>query len=230
MKKILFQPTIYSINRSFWLVGIVILATSITISLCGWSEKMQISSETPKKTRISDLINEPTEKNVDIYSESNEAIPVIFGKKGEYLFHNIIVEASIRHQVDPLLIKAIIMAESSYNPNAISKVGARGLMQLMPRTAEELGVEDCFDPTENIDGGVRYLKKLLVRFNWDIELALAAYNAGSRRVRECQGIPQIEATQDYIKKVCHYYQKYKDKHSLEDKGVDTCMKVPSHMI
>jgi soluble lytic murein transglycosylase-like protein len=107
------------------------------------------------------------------------------------------------------MIKAIIMAESSFNPKAVSHKGAKGLMQLMPGTAEYLGVKDCFDPAHNIDGGVRYFKTLLDRFHYDIKLALAAYNAGSRNVRKYGGVPPFRATQSYIDKVLKYYADFK---------------------
>ena len=100
------------------------------------------------------------------------------------------------------------MAESSNNPRAVSHRGAQGLMQLMPTTARSLGVVDAFDPALNIDGGVRYLKQLIDRFEGDIELALAAYNAGSRYVRRYGGVPPFRATKTYIKKVLRYQQKY----------------------
>jgi soluble lytic murein transglycosylase-like protein len=101
------------------------------------------------------------------------------------------------------------MAESGYNPKAISKKGAKGLMQLMPKTAEALGVEDSFNPAHNVDAGVEYFKKLLNRFDGDVTLALAAYNAGSRKVIEYKGVPPFKATEYYIKKVLKYYQVYR---------------------
>ena len=107
------------------------------------------------------------------------------------------------------------MAESSYNLMAISQKGAEGLMQLMPNTARELGVTDSFNPTQNIHAGVRYFKKLLKRFKGDVKLALAAYNAGSRKVREYNGIPPFKATQYYINKVL-YYQRYYQKQPAGD--------------
>ena len=119
------------------------------------------------------------------------------------------LEAADRHQVDPALVKAIIMAESSYNPRAVSKKGAKGLMQLMPTTARALGVVDIFDPEHNINAGVRYFKRLMNRFDGDTRLALAAYNAGSRKVRQYQGVPPFRATKHYIKKVFMYYKHYK---------------------
>lgn len=132
-------------------------------------------------------------------------------KKEERLFHLIILQAANRYQVDPALVNAIIMAESGYNPTAISKRGARGLMQLMPGTAEALGVKDSFNPEQNINGGVRYFKQLVNQFNGDIRLALAAYNAGSSNVKLYKGIPPFKATQFYIKKVFKYYHIYKSQ-------------------
>jgi soluble lytic murein transglycosylase-like protein len=139
-----------------------------------------------------------------------EKSPASFDEKEpEQRFHPIILKAAHRFQVDPALVKAIIMAESGYDPMAISKDGAKGLMQLMPATAEELGVEDIFNPKHNIHAGVGYFKKLLNRFDGDIKLALAAYNAGTGKVRQYQGIPPFKATRYYIKKVFEYYQIYK---------------------
>jgi len=136
-------------------------------------------------------------------------LPLAQGLEPERLYHSIIIEAANRYQVDPAIVKAIIMAESSYNPNAVSKKGAKGLMQLMPKTAAELGVKDSFNPVYNINGGVQYYKKMLNQFNGDVKLALAAYNAGSRKVKKYQGIPPFKATHYYIKKVFKYYQYYK---------------------
>jgi soluble lytic murein transglycosylase-like protein len=124
-------------------------------------------------------------------------------------FNPIIMEVAGRQEMDPALIKAIIMAESGHNPKAVSKRGAKGLMQLMPVTAKSLGVEDVFDPEHNIKAGVVYFKKLLNQFNGDVKLALAAYNAGSRKVRKYKGIPPFRATRIYVRKVLKYYELYK---------------------
>ena len=126
-------------------------------------------------------------------------------------YHPIIIDAATRYAVDPALVKAIIMAESGYDPQAVSREGATGLMQLMPRTAEALGVKDAFNPKHNIDGGVRHLKDLLEEFDHNIELTLAAYNVGSGTVKRHQGIPPINATRQYIKKVVAYYRYYKNR-------------------
>ena len=133
------------------------------------------------------------------------------------LFTDIIEKAAQKHQVDPNLVKAIIMAESRYNHRAVSKKGARGLMQLMPHTAKSLGVRNIFDPEENINGGVLYMKKLLKRFKGNTKLALAAYNAGSRYVRHYKGIPPFLQTRTFIKKVLKYHRLYKtDQMTLAD--------------
>jgi len=141
----------------------------------------------------------------------------VSGHKAEHQYHNFIVQAASQYQIDPALIKAIILAESGYNPKAVSKSGAKGLMQLMPGTAEALGVEDIFNPSQNITGGVQYFKHLVNRFNGDVKLALAAYNAGSRYVRNYNGVPPFKATRCYIKKVFKYYQQYKKQKS---EGID----------
>ncbi|MDH4204970.1 MAG: lytic transglycosylase domain-containing protein [Desulfobacteraceae bacterium] len=130
-------------------------------------------------------------------------------KNAENRYQLLILEAAYRYKVEPAIIKAIIMAESSFNPKAVSRVGARGLMQLMPRTARSLGVEDSFKPAHNIDAGVRYFKHLLDQFDGEIKLALAAYNAGSFNVRKYGGIPPFKATKFYINKVLKYYETYR---------------------
>lgn len=107
------------------------------------------------------------------------------------------------------------MAESRYNPQAISKMGAKGLMQLMPGTAKALGVEDAFNPEHNVNGGAKYFKQLLDQFDGDVKLALAAYNAGSKNVKDYKGVPPFKATRYYIKKVFEYYQYYKENLARE---------------
>lgn len=140
------------------------------------------------------------------------------GKKSEP-FHPIILKAANRHEVDPALVKAVIMVESRYNPHAISKQGAKGLMQLMPRTARSLGVEDSFNPEHNVNGGVKYLKQLLDEFDDNLKFALAAYNAGSSKVRRYRGVPPIKATQYYVNRVFEYYQYYKNEAVRESDDV-----------
>ena len=130
-------------------------------------------------------------------------------KLAEKRFAPLIRKIASRYAVDPALVKAIILAESAYDDRAVSNRGAAGLMQLMPATAQAMGVEDRFDPAHNIEGGVRYFKKLMVRFDGDKRMALAAYNAGSRKVRQYRGVPPFKATHRYIEKVMRYYHHYK---------------------
>lgn len=117
--------------------------------------------------------------------------------------------ASYRYDIDPLLIRAIIRVESDFDRYAVSKAGARGLMQLMPDTARELNVYDSFDPAQNIDGGTKYLRKLIDMFNGDLVLAIAAYNAGPTIVKQVNRIPHIPETRNYVKKVLVHYKQYR---------------------
>jgi soluble lytic murein transglycosylase-like protein len=120
----------------------------------------------------------------------------------------LISELSKKYQVDFALIKAMIRAESGFNPFAVSRKGAKGLMQLMPETALRMNVSNSFNPRENIEGGVRYFKYLLSLFNDDLRLSLAAYNAGENVVGELRSIPPYRETVDYVKRVLSYYQSY----------------------
>ena len=121
----------------------------------------------------------------------------------------LISEISKKYQVDFALIKAIIRTESGFNPRAVSRKGAKGLMQLMPATAQRMNVSNIFSPRENIEGGVRYFKYLLSLFNDDLRLSLAAYNAGENLVSELRTIPPYRETVDYVRRVLSYYQSYK---------------------
>lgn len=123
-------------------------------------------------------------------------------------FAGLVIAAAAEHDLPEALLHAVIQAESNYNPTALSKSGAAGLMQLMPETARELGVEDVWDPEANIRGGARYLKRLLTMFDNDLSLALAAYNAGPAAVRNRGGvIPPFAETQRYVPKVIEHYQR-----------------------
>jgi len=137
----------------------------------------------------------------------------------ENRFHSIIISAADTHRVDPALIKAVIRAESNYNPFAISKKGAIGLMQLMPSTADDLGIKDLYNPEHNIHGGVKYLKQLLKRFEGDLRMTIAAYNAGTSKIQQYQGIPPFKTTRDYVKKVIAYYKFYKGQNKNQKDNI-----------
>jgi len=147
------------------------------------------------------------ESKDDVGGEENRAsvVPV----RDQSQFDSLIEELSKKHNVDFALVKAMIKAESGFNPLAVSRKGAKGLMQLMPETAQRMNVANIFNPRENIDGGVRYFRYLLSLFNNDLRLSLAAYNAGENIVSELRSIPPYRETVDYVRKVLNYYQSYK---------------------
>ena len=124
-------------------------------------------------------------------------------------YDGLIRRAAVTHDVDASLVKAVVHAESGFNPNAVSRVGASGLMQLMPATARRYGVQDIFDPAQNVAGGVRYLRDLLRMFKNDTRLAVAAYNAGEGAVLRYRGVPPYEETRDYVTKVLQFRNRYK---------------------
>ena len=117
----------------------------------------------------------------------------------------LVKEAAERHQVDPALIRAVIETESNWNPAAISRKGALGLMQLIPTTAQRFGANDAFSPKQNVEAGVSYLKTLLERYNGNLDLALAAYNAGEGAVDRAHGVPSFRETRNYVQKVQEAY-------------------------
>jgi soluble lytic murein transglycosylase-like protein len=125
-------------------------------------------------------------------------------------YNEVIREAALLYQIPEELVRAVIKVESDYDPRAISRVGAQGLMQLMPQTALRMQVHDVLDPRENILGGVRYLRVLANMFNGDLELTLAGYNAGEMAVVRYGGIPPYEETQQYVARVLAYYRRYRD--------------------
>jgi soluble lytic murein transglycosylase-like protein len=116
-----------------------------------------------------------------------------------------IEQAAARHNVDPNLVRSVIKVESNFNPNAVSRKGAMGLMQLMPSTARSLHVTNPFDPQQNVDAGVRHLKKLLESYGGNIRLSLAAYNAGAGAVARSSGVPRYSETQNYVRRITELY-------------------------
>jgi len=135
---------------------------------------------------------------------------------------DLVRQAGERHHVDPGLIQAVIRQESAYNPFAVSRKGALGLMQLMPFTAKRFGVKDVFDPAENVEGGVKYLRYLLDRYDGDHERTLAAYNAGEGAVDRYEGVPPFEETQDYVERVRRWLAEPAD--TVEEAGPSELMR------
>jgi soluble lytic murein transglycosylase-like protein len=123
-------------------------------------------------------------------------------------------QAASRHNVDPNLVRAVVKVESNFNPNAVSRKGAMGLMQLMPQTARQLNVTNPFDPQQNIDAGVRHLKKLMENYGGDIKLSLAAYNAGAGAVARSAGVPRFAETQNYVRRITNLYYRGADGTSI----------------
>lgn len=153
--------------------------------------------------------NVKTDSRYRIFTRSARRTPQKYIKD----FSDIIDLASTKYGLEAALIKAIIKAESDFDHTAVSQKGAQGLMQLMPETAQDLEVENPFDPEENILGGARYFSMLMKRFRNDKILALAAYNAGPERVESCKGIPPFPETQAFVKRVMAYYRAYNSKNN-----------------
>ncbi len=123
--------------------------------------------------------------------------------------NEVVTSASANFHLDPDLVNSVIHSESGFNPHAVSRKGAQGLMQLMPGTAGKLGVNNAFDPKANVNGGSRYLRELLERYNFDLVKALAAYNAGPERVEQYKGVPPYHETQAYVARIVHEYNRKK---------------------
>ena len=161
------------------------------------------------------LTNVPTNPKFQLWlkEKKNNMVSIgrhFSGRQREYAgYDDLIVKAADRHNIDYALIKAVMKAESGFNHNAVSPKGARGLMQLMPGTADLYRVDDSFDPWSNIDGGARHLKYLLGQYNGNLPLTIAAYNAGEKAVQKYNyRIPPYEETRTYVKRVLQYLRKY----------------------
>ena len=152
--------------------------------------------------------NVPVSNKYRVYIRSRP--PRFNAPPGTKKFDGIIQDASRRYDLDFSLLKAIIRAESSFNPQAISRKGARGLMQIMPENFQTLDIQDPFDPKQNIMGGARYFRSLLDRYQGKVALTLAAYNAGPTAVDRYRRIPPYVETQDYVEKVLRFYKYYKN--------------------
>ena len=161
------------------------------------------------KEGVIHFTNVPTSSATDYRVYIKERPNKIYKIYSNNRYDNMIMEASKKHGVSFPLLKAIIKTESDFNPRAVSKKGALGLMQIMPKNLKSLNIRDPFDPWENIMGGALYFKKMLNRFQGKISLSLAAYNAGPTAVAQYKTIPPYRETRRYVKKVMKHYYSYK---------------------
>ena len=145
-------------------------------------------------------------------------------------YDHVIQEAARRQGLDPLILKAVMKVESDFNPYAVSSKGAQGLMQLMPATAREMNVRRVFDPMENVHGGAAYLRKMLNRFNGDLRLALAAYNAGPKAVEQHRGVPPFDETRRYIQKIQSAYASLSGRSYTAPSRVEAAASAPEGRI
>jgi len=161
---------------------------------------VRVAVRSRKSSRVSGKSQQAVPRKTVVQGRSGAATKI----RGRLDIYTLVRQAGKRHGVDPKLIHAVIRQESNYNPFAVSHKGALGLMQLMPVTAERFGVKDIFDPAENVDGGVKFLRHLLDRYDGDHSRVLAAYNAGEAAVDRYQGIPPYPETEDFVGRVSRF--------------------------
>ena len=158
----------------------------------------------------SSFVDIPTAQIADLAEEKLPEEPKVVEKPAPKIdIPTAVAAASDKHGIDEDLLYSVIKAESDFNPHAVSRKGAQGLMQLMPGTAGKLGVHDAFDPQANVDAGTRYLRELLDRYHYDLAQALAAYNAGPQRVDQYHGVPPYRETRIYVARIIREYNKKK---------------------
>ena len=173
--------------------------------ILGADEDLSVQNKSAAK-EFKNILDEKLNENTKTAENSIEKTTF---KNSRENIENLIEKYAAKNNLDPDFIKAVVKQESGFNPDAKSKCGAMGHMQLMPQTAKGLGVVDAFDPEQNIEGGVKYLKSMLNRFNNDPKLALAAYNAGPGAVQKYGDIPPYRETQNYVKNIMSSYEALK---------------------
>lgn len=181
----------------------LVAALVVSLALAGPARGQVASVVDEHGRRVFVNANTPASRHEQM-SQASQVPPGPSQASNEVL-DRIVREAAARHQVDPRLVRAVVQAESSWNPVAISRKGALGLMQLVPTTAERFGAGNAFDPGQNVEAGVRYLRTLLERYQGDLTKSLAAYNAGENAVDRAGGVPNYPETRAYVRKVTDSY-------------------------
>jgi soluble lytic murein transglycosylase-like protein len=188
------------------------LRAQITSAVDGHGKRVFVNADSPKPHHGSTISFASTASpaasrfaasDLSEAQAGNSANETLGGTDGK--LDRIVRDAAARHNMDPALVKAVISTESGWNPQAVSRKGAVGLMQLVPGTAQRFGVSNSFDPAQNVEGGTTYLKSLLDRYNGDLNKSLAAYNAGEGAVDRSGGVPAYRETQRYVQKVQDAY-------------------------
>lgn len=192
-------------RRAAWLLALVIWPLTARAELYSYTTSdgvVHFTNVPPKRTQ-----EVPTAKNTYLWEDEAGVVQKLH-RVDMNVFDPIVFAAATYYALPPALVKAVIAVESGFEPRAVSPAGALGLMQLLPSTARQMFVEDCFDATDNIYGGTRYLRILANRFGGDLRLTLAAYNAGPEVVDRVKGVPNIPETQTYVRRVLVLYQHY----------------------
>ncbi len=191
---------------------VILLGAMFTLGLILPSSPFEIYKYSEDKDGVVYLSNTPdAKKNLEL---EGEWVQFPLGP-GFEKYDQVIRKVAERYNVDRALVKAVIKVESNFNPTAVSRAGAKGLMQLMPETASALGVNDSFNPEENIRGGARHLRYLLDLFKGDLQMALAGYNAGENMVSLYNGIPPCKETQTYVQRVLRHFKHYSSESQLQ---------------
>ncbi len=190
-------------------------ATELAVLQNGFTirhERHEVQGATTRlytSAKAEDFIEVPTAQIVSYTPDETPAPAASAEQPRIFNVHAVIKDAGSRHGLDPDFIASVVHAESGYNVKALSPKGAQGLMQLMPKTAADLGVKDSFDPEANIEAGTKYLRALLDQYNGDVVKALAAYNAGVQRVAQYHGLPPFRETQAYVRRIVIEYNRKK---------------------
>jgi transglycosylase-like protein with SLT domain len=197
------------------LIATPLLASDLAILRNGFSIRHEHREVVGSVTRLyptsdnTGFVEVPTDQIDHFEKDLTPPMPAAKTQAPPQKLDDVINDISGRHHLDPDLINSVIHAESAFNPHAVSSKGAQGLMQLMPQTASQLGVVNTFEPADNLEGGTRYLRELLERYNFDLVKALAAYNAGPGRVDKYRGLPPYSETHAYVSRIIRDFNRKK---------------------